>query len=322
MADSMLYLSAADVRALNITPGQARDAILHTFRAHAAGRNQSLPKSALTVGPGHAFQAMVAADPLAGVASVKWVAMTTAAPGSTAAGINALICVADYETGIPLAVMDGSEITLLRTAAMSAAAAALLKPGTPTTIGMIGCGRQALAHLDAFLALYPSITHLSAFSRTRASAERLLDHARRLGVEGVVHDSAEPVLAASDIVISMVPAVSGLAPFLDARQLKPDAFVSAVDLGRSWIPASYGAFAHRITDSLSQMTSPYAADGSAVADVTFSTDLIQLSAQAPVAVTGRTLFCFRGFALADLALANVALQLARSRPGVGTLLPL
>jgi ornithine cyclodeaminase/alanine dehydrogenase-like protein (mu-crystallin family) len=321
MADSMLYLGAADVRALQITPAQAREAVLSAFRQHAQGRNQSLPKSALTVAPGHAFQAMVAADATAGIATVKWVASAPTQVGSATAGTNGLICVSDYRTGVPLSIMDGNTLTLLRTAAMSAAAAALMAPGAPSTIGLIGCGAQAFAHLEAFFALYPSLTHVRAFSRTRSSAEKLIQHAQRLGLDGRACDTPDAVLSASDVVVSMVPAAAGLTATLDARCLKPEVFVAAVDLGRSWIPASFDAFQHRVTDTLSQMTSPYAADGSAVEGATFSTDLIRLAATSPSPMKGRKLFCFRGFAIADLALAHLALSLAQERQDVGTLLP-
>ena len=149
MTQSLLYLSRSDVQALAIAPSEVREAVLQAFRDHADGLNRSLPKSALGLGPGHGFQAMVAASSAQAVATVKWVSMAPVAADSPVPGINALICVSDYATGAPRAVLDGDEITLLRTAALSAAAASRLAPPSPRTIGFVGCGLQADAHLAA-----------------------------------------------------------------------------------------------------------------------------------------------------------------------------
>jgi ornithine cyclodeaminase/alanine dehydrogenase len=319
--ETLLYLSRGDLRALRIAPSQAREAVLKAFRDHGAGLSQSLPKSALMLGPGHGFQSMIAASEAQRVATLKWVAIAPVPPGSALAGINGLILVSDHASGVPLAVMDGDEITLIRTAAMSATAASLLARPDPSGIGFIGCGLQAHAHLDAFLALYPGLSEAFCLSRSKASAEALADAARARGVAAEVTTDANDLLARCDIVISMVPGAPGLLPFLDARLMKPDAFASAVDTGRSWIPASLPAFDVLATDSLAQSKAPYDIHGEPVASVRFQHDLAGMTGlAAPIAAGRRSMFCFRGFAVADLALACLVLEKAREA-GLGTRLP-
>jgi ornithine cyclodeaminase/alanine dehydrogenase len=320
MSDGLLYLSRADVRSLAIAPGAAREAVLQAFRDHAAGRSHALPKSALALGPGHGFQAMTAASQVDAIATVKWVAMAPVPPGSPVPGINALICVSDYASGAPLAMLDGDEITLIRTAALSAAAASRLAPADPRTIGFVGCGLQAHAHLAAFRDLFPGLATALAVSRSRSSAESLAGAARDSGLAGEVLDDADALLARSDLVVTMVPGAPGLKPFLDARLLKPSAFVAAVDLGRSWIPDALPAFDTLATDSLAQSRAPYDVDGNPVATVSFGCDLTELAVRPPGSAEGRSLFCFRGFALGDLALAKLVVDAARQR-GIGTILP-
>jgi alanine dehydrogenase len=321
MSERLLYLSRSDVKALAIDPGQAREAVLQAFRDHAAGTNQSLPKSALMLGPGHGFQAMTAASRSDGVATLKWVSMAPVAPDSPVPGINALICVSDYETGASLAVLDGDEITLVRTAALSAAAASRMAPPAPATIGFVGCGLQAYAHLSAFRDLYPGLTTVLALSRSRSSAERFAEAASARGLASEIVTDAASLLRRSDIVISMVPGASGLKPFLDARLMQPNSFAAAVDIGRSWIPESLPAFDVLATDSLAQSQAPYDVEGNPVTTVTFGHDLVELAGTAhPTAHRMRSFFCFRGFALADLALANLVVGRARER-GIGTVLP-
>ena len=321
MSDTLLYLSRGDIRALAISPGEAREAVLQGFRDHAAGLNRSLPKNTLTLGPGHGFQAMTAASSAQGIAAMKWVAMAPVAAGSPLPAVSALICVSDYATGLPMAVMDGDEITLIRTAAISAAAASRLAPGAPQTIGFVGCGLQAHAHLAAFRDLYPGLTTALMLSRSRASAERLAEAAQAAGLSAQVLDDAEALLSCSDIVISMVPGTARMTPFLDANSMKPVAFAAAVDTGRSWKPEALPAFDVLATDSLEQSLARYGADGNPVTTVAFQHDLIELAAGPhPTASGGRSFFAFRGVALADLALAHLVVTKARAQ-GLGTKLP-
>jgi len=313
MTKTLHYLSAHDVRALAISPAAARQAIIDAFRDHHQGRNLSLPKYPLTLGPGHGFQAMLAASCAQDMAAVKWVAMAPVAAGSAQAGINGIICLNDYASGAPIALMDGNEITLIRTAAMSAAAATFLAPKRARTLGMVGCGRQAHAHLAAFCDLLPQLDALTAYSRSRTSAQLLVDAARARGLTASVAATPDAVVATSDVLISMVPAAPGLTPFLDARQLKHDAFVSAIDIGRSWLPESLSAFDLRATDSLQQSQAPYDVHDAPVASASFQTDLIALCTGTPITEPGRKLFCFRGFAIADLALATLVLRQAKTQ---------
>lgn len=321
MSERLLYLSRQDVKALAIAPGEVREAVLQAFRDHAAGLNQSLPKSVLALGPGHGFQAMAAASQADGIATLKWVSTAPAGQGSAGPSVSALICVSDYASGEPLAVLDGDEITLIRTAALSAAAASRMAPPSPRMIGFVGCGLQAHAHLAAFLDLYPGLTTVLALSRSRSSAERLARAAAERGIATEIVTDAGQLLAHSDIVISMVPGAPGLKPFLDARLMKPCAFAAAVDIGRSWIPESLPAFDVLGTDSLEQSKAPYDVDGNPVNTVSFGHDLIELAdSPHPTAPSQRSFFCFRGFALADLALAHLVIRRARER-GIGTMLP-
>jgi ornithine cyclodeaminase/alanine dehydrogenase len=306
-AQQFLYLSRADVAAAAIDPAAARDAVISAF---GNPDTVSLPKQPLQAGPGHAFQAMVAASPGQDIATVKWLGMADG-------GIHALICLNDFATGALLAVMDGDLITLIRTAAMSMAAAHFLAPPAPRVVGFIGCGAQAFAHLAAFQALYPSLEQVCAYSRSPASAEALAVAARRLGLEAATAP-AEAVIRQSDLVVTTVPASAGFMPFLDPAWLKPLSFVTAVDVGRSWIADRLDVFNITATDSLTQADMRPSVDGN-LAGKAFDYDLAAL-AQGKHAVTGgRALFSFKGFALGDLAVAKLVYDEA-VRCHFGTLL--
>ena len=119
--------------------------------------------------------------------------------------------------------------------------------------------------------------------------------------------TADEVLKTCDIIISTVPASPGFTPFLDARNLKPDALAVMVDLGRSWIVESFAAFDYTATDSLHQSRHPYDNQGNELISVTAQGDLESLIRQ-PLIARGRKAFFFKGIAAADIAVATIVYQ--------------
>ncbi|MCX4903902.1 ornithine cyclodeaminase family protein [Streptomyces sp. NBC_00878] len=142
-------------------------------------------------------------------------------PGNAAAGlptIHAVINALDPVTGRLAAVMDGTTVTTLRTAAASAVALDALATPDSAELGLIGSGTQALAHarsvarvrdLRAVRIWSPSPDH-------RARAARLLAAELAIPVKAV--DSAEEAVAGLPMVaactLSSTPVVRGewLAP--------------------------------------------------------------------------------------------------------------
>ena len=214
--------------------------------------------------------------------------------------------------------MDGDLVTLLRTAAMSAAAASVLAPPEPRSLGFIGCGAQAMAHLAAFRALYGQLERVYAYSRSPASAQALAQAATAAGLHAEVVPRAETVLRHSDIVVTTVPAAAGLTAFLDPDWLPQQAFVAAVDVGRSWIATRLDRFDTLATDALAQAEALPGPDGN-LAGLRFDVDLAGLAAGTFTRRGGRSLFSFKGFALGDLAIAQLVYERARQL-GIGTTL--
>ncbi|MEU8641635.1 MULTISPECIES: ornithine cyclodeaminase family protein [unclassified Streptomyces] len=73
-------------------------------------------------------------------------------PANAAAGlptVHAVVTVLDPDTGQVVAVLDGTAVTTLRTAAASAVAFDVLARPDSTELGLIGSGTQALAHARA-----------------------------------------------------------------------------------------------------------------------------------------------------------------------------
>jgi len=101
-------------------------------------------------------------------------------PGNPAIGKDAhqgMVILFSRETGEPLALMNASEITAIRTAAVSAVATRLLAREDAEELGIIGAGVQARTHLLA-LACVRKIKRARVACRNREHAERLVREMR------------------------------------------------------------------------------------------------------------------------------------------------
>lgn len=144
-------------------------------------------------------------------------------PGQGLPAIQGEVAVLRAATGERLGVLDGATVTARRTAALSLLAAQTLAPNPSGPLLLVGAGAQAKAHLEAF-AEGLGIKEIAIHSRTAASAERLAEHARSLGLKaGAVADPAE-VMDACPLVVT---ATTSTCPVLPPR-LRSDAFLAAV----------------------------------------------------------------------------------------------
>jgi len=317
-----LHLSAADIEACAPQANEARMEIGEAFHSFKNGYAKSPPKQTIALEPSHSFQCLVAAWKEKGMSSVKWLGVVPVLAGSKNIGINASIILSDYNTGYPLAVMDGNLITAIRTAAMSAFAAQKLARKEGRQIGIIGCGLQARHHINALKAVLPSIKNVVAFSRSPVSTAAFVEYVRHQDLEARAAVNPYEAIIQSDVIITTVPMYPGFAPFLDTAWIPRGAFVSAVDIGRSWLPQHLRALDILVTDDHQQQADspPLAPDVGPLG--TFDADLADLATSTHPGRTHdsqRAMFIFRGLGLADLAVAGLVYKKAISH-NVGTFL--
>ena len=138
--------------------------------------------------------------------------------------IPALYVLLEYETGMPVAVMDAGLITGLRTAAASAVATKYLSRQDAKTLGIFGTGVQALYHalaIPAVRTIERIVVIGSSPEKSRAFAESL---GSQVSAEVVPAGSAEEV-AAADVVVTGTTQTS---PLFSGSLLSPGAHVNNV----------------------------------------------------------------------------------------------
>ena len=152
--------------------------------------------------------------------------LITQVPDNVARGLPTMIAtllLLDPLTGVPLAVMDATWLTELRTAAVSAVATRALRDSQPKRIAILGSGALARSHALALRAVVP-IRDIRIWSPTRANAERCA-----ADIDGTASPDAESAVRNADIVVTVTNAST---PVLMGRWLKPGALVHAVGAPR------------------------------------------------------------------------------------------
>jgi alanine dehydrogenase len=204
-----LYLTEEDVASL-LTPADAVGVVEASFRRMAAGAVENAPRRRLALDEGRLAD-MAASDLELGYAGAK----VYAGFKDGAAFVVVLFSVSRPEL---VAVLEADQLGRLRTGAASAVAAKYLARPGATSLGVIGCGRQAETQVACIRAAVPAIERVVAYCRTEASLERFC---RAVGAEaGESHrDPAE-----QDIVVTITTSRD---PVLRGEWLRPGALVCA-----------------------------------------------------------------------------------------------
>jgi len=142
-------------------------------------------------------------------------------PGRSLPTIQGAVLLSDAENGVPLAIMDSTSITALRTAAASAVAAKYLARRECDTALICGCGGQARAQLEAMLCVRKP-RRVLVYDADPAKAVRF---AKLFGPNAVVAPDLKDAALSSDIIISCTTATRY---FLTQEMIRPGAFIAAV----------------------------------------------------------------------------------------------
>jgi ornithine cyclodeaminase len=140
--------------------------------------------------------------------------------------LNGLMVVLDAETGIVRAVLlDNGYLTDVRTAAAGAVAARHLAANSVDVVGVIGAGLQAQLQIEA-LALVRPFAELLVWARDTAKAAAYAARmASRLSRPVSVADSAEALVARSQVVVTTTPSRT---PLIRAEWLHPGLHITAM----------------------------------------------------------------------------------------------
>ncbi|MFN2630020.1 MAG: ornithine cyclodeaminase family protein [Gaiellaceae bacterium] len=203
MSLDLRFLSREDLASLGVTPGDVIGAVEEAVRAQGEGRVVLEPREHLVPDPafgGHFNILRAYVEPLA-VAGVKVVGDYI---GNWQLGLPselALLTLYDPRTGVPLAILDATEITEWRTGALTAVGARHLARRSSKVLGHIGARGTAFANVTMLDSIF-SFDEIRVTSRRAESREafgRQLEQA--LGKPVRVVAGVREAVEGADIVV-------------------------------------------------------------------------------------------------------------------------
>jgi ornithine cyclodeaminase len=157
------------------------------------------------------------------VAITKLITFVADNPARGLPAIQGDVVVFDARRGQRLRILHGPTVTARRTAAVSLLAAQCLAPQPNGRLLIVGAGVQGRSHLEAFVQGL-GVREVMVASRSAASAEALVAHARELGVHAQRTEDPDAALADCSLVVSSTSAQA-----IALRGIpRHDAFVCAV----------------------------------------------------------------------------------------------
>jgi ornithine cyclodeaminase len=211
-----------------VSMGKAIDAVKDAFAQLSAGQATVPLRTQLPV-PGHNGIALFmpaylqATDELA----VKLVSVFPDNAERQLPTIHALVAVLDAATGQPVAVMDGTYLTALRTGAASGAATELLARTDARRVAIFGAGTQGRTQLQAVCAVR-QVAHVWVYDSVRTRAEQyVLEMRGRGGIPRKMRVAESPAQAVADADV-ICTATTSTTPVFPDSALKAGVHINAI----------------------------------------------------------------------------------------------
>jgi ornithine cyclodeaminase/alanine dehydrogenase-like protein (mu-crystallin family) len=294
------YLSRSDVEAVGLSGLEVIEILEGAFRAKRAGDVEMPPKVGVHPRDDAFIHAMPAYLSDSDAVGVKWVA---GYPGNQALGVpylHGLFLLSDAETGRPLAVMDATWITEMRTAAASMLGIRALAGEPVESVGILGCGRQGGIHLKLATQVFPELRRAALFDVHRDRAEAL--GAAHPGLEIEVASAAEGVGPGTQVVISCTPIVRDPARPLRRAHLADATVACAIDFDATLSEDLFEDAVSFVVDDVAQYRY-YRQQGYFAGYPVEATELCDILGRDPARPHGLAVYAPLGIALEDVAVA-------------------
>lgn len=315
----VLILARHEVQEL-FSMSEALEAVEYAFKLEAEGKVIMPPKLYLNLPTYEGnFRAMPAY--INGSVGIKWVSVYPNNCKFNLPTILATIILCDPETGCPLAIMDGTYITEIRTGAAGGVAVKYLAKRNSSVVGIIGAGVQAKTQMLAIGEVLPRIEDVKVFDQNRDTS---LEYAEEMGTK--LNMNIRPVetiqeAAEADVVVTTTPSTK---PIISSQHIMPGTHINAIGAdakGKEELEPDLLRKAKIVVDNIEQ------ASHSGEINLPLSQGLIKIediAATLGEVVAGFkrvresdddiTIFDSTGLAIQDIATARVVFEKARKKP--------
>jgi ornithine cyclodeaminase/alanine dehydrogenase-like protein (mu-crystallin family) len=225
-----LYLNQADIKETGVNMAIAMEAVEDAFRLHHQGKTILPAKTVLDLdererGRGNAMPAYVGGD--YEVFGIKWISGFPKNPArhGLPRGIG-LFILNDSWTGAPLAVMDCTLLSAMRTGAVTGVGAKYLARHDAKVVAMIGAGVQARTQLQALHVARPELEVVRVYDVRHEAAEKYAhDMTLELDLDVRAVDNPERAVRGADVVVTVTVADE---PIVKDAWMKKGSYFAAV----------------------------------------------------------------------------------------------
>lgn len=204
MARRTLYVQEEEVKEL-LSFSEALSAVEEAFRQKGNGEAIMPPKLIIPLPDGD-FRTMPAYLPRLRAAGVK---IVNSHPDNRRKGlptVMAILIMLEPETGFPLAVIEATHLTGLRTGAAGALGIRVLARPTAKVAALIGAGIQGRFQLLGLKEVLPQLERVQVWSRDEELAWRLKgEMEERLKVAIEVFPEAEGAVRGAEVIVTTTP---------------------------------------------------------------------------------------------------------------------
>ena len=314
-----LILTRSEVANL-LEPRNLLRALRDAFIAHSTGRcveamRFPVPLPAGEVAPG-ASGMLVAPGLVPGIPAYS-VKVHAKFPGQDPA-IRGVLVLHDLASGAPLALMESSHLTAVRTAFASALGAEALSVPGARTVAIIGAGAQGRSQLAALRLVRP-IDVVRVFDTDARVAQRFVSDPGCSGLTVAVTASLEEAIDGADLIVT---ATWAREPFLFKRHLRPGTHITTLgpdQPGKCEVAADALEVAMVVVDDRRLAVEMGAVGGTSLGPKVIHAELGEVLAgnrNGRTDATQITVFASVGLAFQDLAAGWLAYTLARQH-GIG-----
>ncbi|UEX90146.1 2,3-diaminopropionate biosynthesis protein SbnB [Staphylococcus ratti] len=233
----LLYLNRTDIEQAGGAHSSVYvDALTEALKAHAEQKFVQPLKPYLRANgkDGHIADRIIAMPSYIGledpVSGIKWIGSKHDNPSKRqmerASGV---IILNDPETNYPIAVMEASLISSMRTAAVSVIAAQHLAKKGFTDLTIIGCGLIGDRQLQSMLEQFDHIKNVYVFDQFESASAAFVERwkAARSDLNFVQAQTAKEAITQGDVVITCTVTDQ---PYIEYDWLKKGAFVSNISI--------------------------------------------------------------------------------------------
>lgn len=236
-AGDILYLTRRDVRtAMGDSIRGYVEALRSALALHAEGGTaQPLKPYLRWRRGGHIADRIIAMPGYVGgenaMAGIKWIGSKHDNPKER--GIpraSAVIVLNDPETHFPIAIMEGGEISGMRTAGVTVLACEYLARQGFQSVALVGCGFIGRLHALGLLECFAAIESVHLYDHDERAAQALAQELEQLGREQLtitVAATAEEAVSRGGVV---VPCTVTARPYIELDWLRPGVFVSNISI--------------------------------------------------------------------------------------------